>query len=134
MARPPAKYKDLTPMQQAFLEALSGDAKGDLKKAKKLAGYSDNTKLNEIIGPLKDHIIEISRNILAMGSIKASLTLIDILDSPNKLGAKTAIEAAKQVLDRTGVISEAEENRAMNNTGVIVIMPPKKVVDDDDVF
>jgi hypothetical protein len=35
--------KQLTEMQQKFLEVLFDEANGDVVQAKKLAGYSDNT-------------------------------------------------------------------------------------------
>jgi len=49
--------KELTEMQQAFLEALLGPARGDIRAAMTAAGYSSNTRVSEVAGPLKEEII-----------------------------------------------------------------------------
>ena len=38
--------KELTKMQEAFLEALCGDARGNIREAMSAAGYSHNTRIN----------------------------------------------------------------------------------------
>ena len=50
--------KKLTEKQEAFLEALCGEAKGNIRGAMNIAGYSENTKVSEIVSSLKDEIVE----------------------------------------------------------------------------
>ena len=50
--------KKLTDKQEAFLEALCGEAKGNIRGAMNIAGYSENTKVSEIVSSLKDEIVE----------------------------------------------------------------------------
>ena len=46
--------KNLTPKQEDFLEALLGEARGNIRIAMDIAGYSKMTKNAEVVGPLKD--------------------------------------------------------------------------------
>ena len=50
--------KELTKMQEAFLEALCGSARGNIREAMDIAGYSTNTRINEVVGPLRDEIVD----------------------------------------------------------------------------
>ena len=126
--------KTYTPMQQAFLNHLATDAKGDMQKAKELAGYSENTMVSEIVKPLKDEILEISKEILAYGAIKAAVGLVDVIERPSQLGAANKTKAATEVLDRVGVTKKEEPTNAVPQ-GTIFILPPKnasvKVTVDD---
>ena len=53
--------KNLTEKQQKFLAALFDEAGGDARLAKKMAGYSDETRLSEVVKPLKDEIMEATK-------------------------------------------------------------------------
>ena len=48
--------QEYTEKQLAFLDALVGEAKGDIRSAMRVAGYSDATKTSEVVGPLKQEI------------------------------------------------------------------------------
>ena len=50
--------KTLTPKQEDFLEALLGEARGNIRAAMDMAGYSKSTKTTEVVGPLKAEITE----------------------------------------------------------------------------
>lgn len=116
--------RQLTDKQQLFLNALAGEAKGDVRTAMKLAGYSDNTSPTEIYNSLTDEIIEIGKRLLAANSVKAAVKMIGVLDNPSDLGNDRLITAAKEILDRAGLIKreqQAEVIRADN----VYILPPK---------
>lgn len=118
------KGKELTPLQKEFIKHLMSDAKGDLKLARQLSGYSENTTVWEIVAPIKDEVLEATKQVLAMHSIKAAFSLGDVLDTPSMLGASNAIKAATEVLDRVGVVKE--DNRVSElPQGTIFILPPK---------
>ena len=74
--------KILTPKQEAFLEALLGEARGHIGAAMNLAGYSRTTKTAEVVGPLKEEITERAGMMLAMNSPKAAFGIVDVLDDP----------------------------------------------------
>ncbi len=116
---------EYTSMQKAFLLALAGEAKGDVRLAMDAAGYSKNTAIKEVVSALKDEILEISSTILAVGSVKASLGLIDVLDKPGTPGAAVKVAAAKEVLDRVGLGKKEDASGTHIQTQNIYIMPPK---------
>lgn len=116
--------KEYTEKQQAFLDALMGEARGNIRKAMDIAGYSKGTKASEVTIPLKEEIIEQASMMLAMNAPKAAHGLIGVLDDPTALGARNAINAAREVLDRTGLVKK-EKVEVTNNGGGMFILPPK---------
>lgn len=116
--------KVLTEKQEAFLEALLGEARGDIRRAMDLAGYSENTKVKEVVGPLKDEITERAAMMLAMNAPKAAFGMVNVLDDPTALGARNQINAAKEILDRTGLVKK-EQVEVKATGGGMFILPPK---------
>ena len=115
----------LTIKQRLFLDALiSEEAMGDLRTAMRLAGYSDNTKVAHTAKELRDEIREATETLLAMYAPKAAYALISVLDNPDALNARHVISAAKEILDRTGLVKK-ERVEVIGNTGGIFILPPK---------
>lgn len=98
--------KELTEKQAAFLEALLGEARGHIRAAMDIAGYSRTTKTAEVVGPLKEEITERAGMMLAMNAPKAAFGIVDVLDDPSAMGARNAISAAREVLDRTGLVKK----------------------------
>ena len=121
--------KTLTPKQEDFLEALLGEVRGNIRAAMDMAGYSKSTKTTEVVGPLKEEITERAGMMLAMNAPKAAFGIVDVLDDPSVLGARNAIAAAREVLDRTGLVKE-EQVEVSGNAGGIFILPPKTANDD----
>lgn len=128
------KKKELTTMEATFLEALRGEAKGDLRAAMKLAGYSDNTSVSVLMRQLKNEIIEVAQEMLAAGSIKAVLGLDDVMDKPNALGAKNKIAAAKEILDRAGIVKPSGEVNLSIPEGGLIILPAKGAKKPEEVI
>jgi len=121
--------KELTDKQAAFLEALLGEARGNIRLAMDMAGYSKSTKTSEVVGPLKEEITERAGMMLAMNAPKAAFGIVDVLDDPSALGARNAISAAREVLDRSGLVKK-EQVEVSGNAGGIFILPPKTANDD----
>jgi len=117
--------KEYTEKQLAFLEAMAGDAKGNIRLAMDMAGYSKTTHTREVISPLQDELIALANTVLATNSVKAALGLTGVLDDPTALGAKNAVAAATQVLDRVGVVKK-EKIEVSSDQGGLFILPPKK--------
>ena len=124
--------KTLTPKQEEFLEALLGEARGNIRVAMDIAGYSKSTKTAEVVGPLKDEITERAGMMLAMNAPKAAFGIVDVLDDPSAMGARNAISAAREVLDRTGLVKK-EQLEVTTNTGGMFILPPKTTANENDL-
>ena len=91
--------RQLTDLQKAFLEHLFSDVcQGNAAKAKKAAGYSDNTPTSEVVASLKDEIVEATRDYLAANSAKAATKMVALLDDPSKMGGGTLLAAARKCL------------------------------------
>ena len=131
-----AAKRVLTELQKSFLDHLATDANGNPVEAKKLAGYSDNTSVTEIVDALRDEIKDLARAVLERSAVKASLGLVGVIDDPSTMGAANRIKAATEVLDRIGMV---KQEQAPNNIpqGTIFILPPKNAksitVDYDDI-
>lgn len=122
--------KKYTPMQEAFLEVLMGEAKGNIREAMRLAGYAKGTKTSDVVGPLKDEIVERASFMLAMNAPKAAFGMIGVLDDPTAMGARNQISAAREILDRTGLIKK-EQVEVKATGGAMFILPPKNSDNDD---
>lgn len=121
----------LTEKQEAFLEALTGDAKGDIRTAMRMAGYSDNVKVHEVVNPLREQIIERTNLMLATHAPKAAYGLVNVLNDPSSMGARNAVSAAAQLLDRVGVVKK-EQIEIETKGNAMFILPPKSKESDDD--
>ena len=66
---------------------------------------------------------------LAMNAPKAAFGIVDVLDDPSAMGARNAISAAREILDRTGLVNK-EQLKVTANTGGMFILPPKTKSDE----
>lgn len=116
--------KQLTDKQTAFLEHLLGDARGNIRLAMDMAGYAKTTSAQEVVGNLRDEIMDRTSMMMALNAPKAAFGITDVLDDPSAMGAKNAIAAAKEVLDRTGLVKK-EQVEVETKGGGMFILPPK---------
>ena len=98
--------KTLTPKQEDFLEGLLVEARGNIRAAMDIAGYSKMTKTAEGVGPLKEEITERAGMMLAMNAPKDVFVIVDVLYDPSAMGARNAISASREILDRTGLVKK----------------------------
>ncbi len=122
--------RKLTERQQKFIDALFADANGNIKNAKIIAGYSTNTNNNEIITSLKDEILEATQTYMAGNAPKAAVAMVTGIDDPTQLGIRDKMSAAKELLDRTGLIKT--EKVQVEASGGVMLMPTKKPTKEDD--
>ena len=122
--------RKLTERQQKFIDALFADANGSIKDAKIIAGYSTNTNNNEIITSLKDEILEATQTYMAGNAPKAAVAMVTGIDDPTQLGIRDKMSAAKELLDRTGLVKT--EKMQVEAKGGVMLMPAKQAQDDDD--
>jgi len=117
--------KELTEQQRKFLEVLfSDEAKGNLSKAKVLAGYSPDYPTRQLTNSLKDEIIEATRLHIAMNAPRAVMAVIGGIEDPTELGIKEKLNAAKDLLDRAGLVKT--EKVEVNASGGLMILPAKE--------
>ena len=121
--------RKLTEKQQKFLDVLFEEAMGNVVEAKKLAGYSSNQYTAEIVNSLKDEILERTNMYLAQNGPRAAMAMVGALREPTELGIKEKMQAAKEVMDRIGIIKS--EKVQVETTGGVMILPPKRTEDDN---
>ena len=121
---------ELSQKQEIFLDALTGDARGNIREAMRSAGYSDNTRIHEVVGPLKEHIIERSSLLLAMNAPRATFSMVDVLVDPSAMGARNAVSAAAQILDRAGIVKREQIEVTASDQGIFVLPPKQSPIDD----
>lgn len=119
-----AKTRELTPMQEAFLDALFGEADLDYNKAKQIAGYAPSVPIKSIVSSLKDEITELARFEIAMNAPKAARSMVGVMNDPVMLGAKERLRACEQILDRAGVI-KTERIEVDTGGSAVILLPPK---------
>ena len=118
--------------QVAFLEALLGEARENIRATMDIAGYSKMTKTSEVVSSLREEIKVRAGLMLAMNAPKAAFGIFDVLDDPSSLGARDAISAAREVLYRTGLVKK-EQVEVYGNTGGFFILPPKTAANDNNL-
>ena len=117
--------QELSTQQKTFIDFLFGAANGNPKKAGELAGYSEHS-YPKVIKSLKDEIIERAEYSLALHSAKAVKGLINALDEDGTApGANIRMEAAKQILDRVGLVKREKVDINAQVAHGIFILPPK---------
>ena len=123
--------KSLTNTQEKFLDVLFGEARGNLKKAGELAGYSEHS-YPKVVRNLKQEIISRAENYLATHSAKAATKMVDMLDEDGTTPhASIRMEAAKQILDRIGIVRKDQIDINMKSLHGIFILPAKDNIDKD---
>ena len=121
--------RQLTDKQQKLLNVLFEEAGGDLVQAKKLAGYADTSNTTEIVKGLKEEILEATQMYMARNAPKAAMAMTGALHDPTELGIRDKMVAAKELLDRTGLIKT--EKVQVVAAGGVMLMPAKAPVEDD---
>jgi hypothetical protein len=119
----------LTEKQKKLLEVLFDEAGGDIVTAKKLAGYSDATSSTEVINSLKEEILDATSTYMARNAPKAAMAMVGALYDPTELGIRDKMSAAKELLDRTGLVKT--EKMQVETRGGVMLMPPKQTEEDD---
>ena len=131
----PTQKRSLTDIQEKFLDALFGEARGNPKKAGELAGYSEHS-YPKVLRNLKQEIVSRAENYLAIHSAKAATKMVDMMDEDGTTPhANIRMEAAKQVLDRIGIAKKEKVDinvRAMHGLFILPAKDAIKKVEDED--
>jgi len=121
--------RQLTDKQQKLLSVLFDEAGGDLNTAKKIAGYAESSSVADIVKGLKDEILEATQLFMARNAPKAAMSMTGAMLDPTELGIKEKMVAAREILDRTGLVKT--EKMQVEAAGGVMLMPPKAPTDDD---
>jgi hypothetical protein len=119
--------KELTTKQQSFLDNLVS-CNGDTKRAAELAGYAEGS-YTSVVKALKTEIIELAENILAQNAPKASLKLVEVMDSTDPIPqANVRLQAAQTLLDRVGLAKTDKLDVNLQTSNGLFILPAKQEV------
>lgn len=120
--------KELTEQHKRFLEVLFSDAGGNINQAMRMAGFSEGYSRRSLTNYLKEEIIEATQLYIAMAAPKAAVAMINAIDDPTELGLKEKMSAAKDLLDRAGLVKT--EKVQVESTGGIMVLPAKEREED----
>lgn len=119
------KLRQLTELEEAFVDALFNGAKGDPRLAVKQAGFPAGTRWQDVVKNLEDHLLQNSESFMAMLAPRAVLGLQEILDDPAKPGIKNTVAAITNILDRIGLTKKDRLEVSAGEGATIVLLPPK---------
>ena len=115
----------MTDKQKAFLEALGGEALGDVREAMNIAGYAKSASINTTTAPLVAEITKIAEQMIAQHSIKAVLGITGVLANPVTMGSEKILMAAKELLDRAGIVKKDKLEITASVLAPVAYLPAK---------
>jgi hypothetical protein len=121
--------KELTEQHKKFLDVLFSEANGNIVAAKRLAGFSENYKTAQLTNYLKEEIIEATQLYIAMNAPRAAMAMVGGILDPTELGIKEKMNAAKDLLDRAGLV-KTDKIQVESSNGVM-ILPAKDRVEEE---
>jgi hypothetical protein len=128
----PNQKRSLTDSQEKFLNVLFGEAQGNPKRAGELAGYSEHS-YPKVVQNLKKEIVERAESYLAVHSAKAATKIVNMLDEDGTTPhANIRMEAAKQILDRIGIVKKDQLDISMKSLHGIFVLPAKDNPESED--
>ena len=123
--------RNLTDMQERFLDVLFTEAQGNPREAARIAGYSEHS-YPKVVRNLKKEIIELAETHLSTHSAKAVNRLITLLDEDGTTPqASIRLAAANSILDRVGLGKKDQLDINMKAMHGIFILPAKDGTDKD---
>ena len=121
--------RNLTDMQEKFLDVLFVEAQGNPREAARIAGYSEHS-YPKVVRNLKKEIIELAENHLSTHSAKAANRLTTLLDEDGTTPqASIRLAAANSILDRVGLTKKDQLDVNMKALHGIFILPAKDGTD-----
>lgn len=121
--------KQLTEQQQKFIDVLFAEANGNLRQAMRMAGYSEGYSTSDIAKTLKEEIVEATQHYLALHAPKAAVAMVNAIDDPTELGLKEKMAAAKDLMDRAGLV-KTEKVQVESSGGGVMLLPAKEKQED----
>ena len=123
--------RNLTYMQEKFLDVLFTKAQGNPREAARIAGYSDHS-YPKVVRNLKKQIKELAVTHITTHSAKAATRLTSLLDEDGTTPqAGIRLAAANSLLDRVGIVKKDQLDINMKALHGIFILPPKDTPKND---
>ena len=121
----------ITRIYRGFFGVLVEEDNVDPVVARKVAGYSHGSGTCDIVNSLKEEVLKATQHYMARNAPKAAVALASAITDPTQLGIKDKMSAAKEVLDRIGLIKT--EKLQVEASGGVILLPPKNpVVEEED--
>jgi len=115
-----------TETEELFL--LNLETKATIKAASVATGISA-TQGYTLAKKLKDQIIDRARDNLAVASLKASRTTIDLMDADaGTEKGELRLASSKEIMDRVGLTKHTSVEVSIENDNGIFILPAKAVI------
>lgn len=113
-----------TPKQKKFLKLFAENEFTDAKNCAVKAGYKGGYW--QLIDSLKNDIKEISESILVGAAPHAAASLVNIMTADKPVpNAQNKLSAAKEVLDRSGVVKVDKSQVQHEVSGGVFLLPVK---------
>ena len=77
-----------------------------------------------------EEILEATLMFMARNAPKAAVAMVGGISDPTELGIREKMTAAKELLDRTGLVKT--EKMQVEASGGVILMPPKNTAEEDD--
>ena len=123
--------RNLTDMQETFLDVLFGEAQGNPREAARIAGYSAHS-YPKVVRNLRKEITELAENHLSTHSSQAATRLVSLLDEDGTTPhSNIRLAAANSILDRVGITKKDQLDINMKAVHGIFILPAKDGIDKD---
>lgn len=122
------REREYTPKQKKFLRLYANNNFQDALECAKKAGYS-HTGGYKAIESLKEDIIEIASSLLLGAAPQAAMTVVEALSATGPLGiSREKLQAAKEVLDRVGIVKQEEITHNHQVSGGLFVIPAKNTL------
>lgn len=116
--------------QRAFFDQLIENG-GNVKQAADNAGYSTAYAF-QLAKKYGDWLRDQVHGALHLNSIRAAKVITDTMDEDGKTpAAKLRMEAAKDVLDRAGIVKNDKMQIEIGSEAGVILLPAKKEDNDD---
>jgi hypothetical protein len=121
----------LTQQEQLFMDFLfDGNQMRHPDEAKQLAGYPANYPVLKIVKKVKDELINKYDDYLALYAPKGLAALMDVLANPENPGSKIKLQAATELLDRSGVTKKDKSEQSQIQPNYIFMLPNKVAIEE----
>jgi hypothetical protein len=123
---------DCTDQQKKFIQALCSHEivevprRNRFRWAADIAGYSKETAISSVLGPIQHLIVQATEKVLMEASLEAAWTVREALDGDVDANTKTRIMAAQDILDRSVGKRQQDGSRGANNPPLAVLILPAK--------
>lgn len=113
----------LNEKQEAFLELLFDKEVSSPEEAAKLAGYTCSVASIMNSKALTKAVLERSQSFTALHAPSAIMSILNVMSKPQMRGAANALNAAKEILDRGGLVKKDKLEVESTQKTAIVVLP-----------